>query len=69
MKQDQLESIINAAWDDRANLGFDTRGEVRVAVDSALAMLDAGTARYHLSGQAEHSRVALAVWRYRFSFW
>jgi len=40
-----LQTIIDAAWDDRANLGFDTRGEVRDAVDSALAMLDAGTAR------------------------
>jgi 2,3,4,5-tetrahydropyridine-2-carboxylate N-succinyltransferase len=40
-----LQTIIDAAWDDRANLGFDTKGEVRDAVDSALAMLDAGTAR------------------------
>jgi 2,3,4,5-tetrahydropyridine-2-carboxylate N-succinyltransferase len=40
-----LQTTIDAAWDDRANLGFDTKGEVRDAVDSALAMLDAGTAR------------------------
>jgi len=40
-----LQTIIDAAWDDRANLGLDTNGEVRDAVESALAMLDAGTAR------------------------
>lgn len=40
-----LQTIIDAAWDERANLGLDTKGEVRDAVESALAMLDAGTAR------------------------
>jgi 2,3,4,5-tetrahydropyridine-2-carboxylate N-succinyltransferase len=40
-----LQTIIDAAWDDRGNLGLDTKGEVRDAVESALAMLDAGTAR------------------------
>ena len=40
-----LQTIIDAAWDDRANLGLDTKGEIRDAVESALAMLDAGTAR------------------------
>ncbi len=40
-----LQTIIDAAWDDRASLGLDTKGEVRDAVESALAMLDAGTAR------------------------
>ena len=40
-----LQTIIDAAWDDRANLGLETKGEIRDAVESALAMLDAGTAR------------------------
>ena len=40
-----LQTIIDAAWDDRATLGLDTKGEIRDAVESALAMLDAGTAR------------------------
>ena len=40
-----LSTIIDAAWEDRANLGFETGGEVRDAVDRALAMLDAGEAR------------------------
>ncbi len=41
----ELETIITAAWEDRATIGFDTAGETRLAVDRALAMLDAGTAR------------------------
>ncbi len=40
-----LQTIIDAAWEDRANLGLETKGEIRDAVESALAMLDAGTAR------------------------
>jgi 2,3,4,5-tetrahydropyridine-2-carboxylate N-succinyltransferase len=40
-----LKTIIDQAWDDRATLGLDTNGEVRDAVETALGMLDAGTAR------------------------
>ena len=40
-----LETIINAAWEDRAQLGFDTKGEVRNAVNDALYALDSGEAR------------------------
>jgi 2,3,4,5-tetrahydropyridine-2,6-dicarboxylate N-succinyltransferase len=40
-----LSATIDAAWEDRANLGFETKGEVRAAVDSALALLDRGEAR------------------------
>jgi 2,3,4,5-tetrahydropyridine-2-carboxylate N-succinyltransferase len=40
-----LQTIIDQAWDNRATLGFDTKGEVRDAVETALAQLDAGTAR------------------------
>ena len=40
-----LAATIDRAWEDRTDLGFDTRGEVRDAVEAALAMLDAGTAR------------------------
>ncbi|QNA85022.1 2,3,4,5-tetrahydropyridine-2,6-dicarboxylate N-succinyltransferase [Sphingomonas sp. So64.6b] len=42
---DHLQSVIEAAWDDRDNLGFTTVGAVPKAVEEALAMLDAGTAR------------------------
>ena len=40
-----LAATIDAAWEDRASLGFDTGGETRAAVDGALALLDAGEAR------------------------
>jgi len=45
MSASQLESVINAAWDDRDNVGLDTRGEIREAVEEALAGLDNGTIR------------------------
>jgi len=40
-----LSATIDAAWENRAELGLTTGGEVRVAVDRALALLDAGQAR------------------------
>jgi 2,3,4,5-tetrahydropyridine-2,6-dicarboxylate N-succinyltransferase len=40
-----IEAIINAAWDNRAEINASTRGEVREAVNSALAALDSGTMR------------------------
>ena len=40
-----LEAVIEAAWEDRANVSVSTHGEVRRAVDQALDMLDAGEAR------------------------
>ncbi|MHA6723880.1 2,3,4,5-tetrahydropyridine-2,6-dicarboxylate N-succinyltransferase [Sphingomonas sp. RS2018] len=40
-----LQTIIDAAWDDRASLSTATTGAVRDAVDAALALLDAGEAR------------------------
>ncbi|WP_420403155.1 2,3,4,5-tetrahydropyridine-2,6-dicarboxylate N-succinyltransferase [Nisaea sp.] len=45
MSASQLESVINAAWDDRDNVGLDTKGEIREAVEEALAGLDNGTIR------------------------
>lgn len=45
MSANQLETVINAAWDDRDNVGLDTRGEIREAVDQALAGLDDGSIR------------------------
>jgi 2,3,4,5-tetrahydropyridine-2-carboxylate N-succinyltransferase len=41
----ELATIVEAAWDARTELGFGTTGEYRDAVDQALALLDAGTAR------------------------
>src|SRR6478735_8259467 len=40
-----IESVIDAAWEARDGISAETRGEVRQAVDSALAALDSGDAR------------------------
>lgn len=40
-----LQDIIDQAWEDRASLSADTKGEVRDAVETALAMLDSGSLR------------------------
>ena len=41
----QLESVIEAAWEARADISAATHGEVRKAVEQAVGMLDAGEAR------------------------
>ena len=41
----QLETEINAAWDNRDAVNAVTTGAVRDAVAAALALLDSGTAR------------------------
>lgn len=40
-----LESTIDAAWEDRGNVSPETQGEVRQAVEQALALLDEGKLR------------------------
>ena len=42
---DSLSQVIDAAWEDRSAIGPDTKGEVRQAVDRAIAALDSGEAR------------------------
>ncbi|HEX5257808.1 MAG TPA: 2,3,4,5-tetrahydropyridine-2,6-dicarboxylate N-succinyltransferase [Sphingomicrobium sp.] len=42
---DKLRSVIDRAWEERDSVGPDTRGEVRLAVDEAIAALDRGEAR------------------------
>ena len=41
----KLQTIIDAAWDDRDAIGATTTGEIRDAVDEALRQLDSGEAR------------------------
>lgn len=41
----QLQAVIDRAWEERDQLGPDTRGDVRSAVDAAIAALDCGDAR------------------------
>ena len=45
MSHAQLEKIVEAAFEDRANVTAATRGEIREAVDTALTLLDTGQAR------------------------
>jgi 2,3,4,5-tetrahydropyridine-2-carboxylate N-succinyltransferase len=46
-----LESVIEAAWDDRAGLSPATQGDVRRAVEKALSLLDSGQARVASRGE------------------
>jgi len=46
-----LESVIEAFWEDRAEVSSATRGEVRDAVETALALLDSGQARVASRGE------------------
>jgi 2,3,4,5-tetrahydropyridine-2-carboxylate N-succinyltransferase len=45
MTDTSLIATIDAAWEDRANIGLSTTGDVRDAVNQALALLDSGEAR------------------------
>jgi 2,3,4,5-tetrahydropyridine-2,6-dicarboxylate N-succinyltransferase len=40
-----LQAVIDRAWDERDGVATDTKGEVRQAVDAAIAALDSGQAR------------------------
>jgi len=45
MSHADLEKIIDAAFEDRSNIGSSTQGEVRDAVNEALNLLDSGKLR------------------------
>ena len=46
MDREQLRSIVEAAWEDRASIGLDTKGEVRDAVErERSSLLDTGKLR------------------------
>jgi len=45
MNTADLKTAINAAWDNRASLSPDTKGEAREAVETAITMLDSGELR------------------------
>ena len=55
MSYTDLENTINAAWEDRDNVGLSTQGATREAVEEATELLDSGKARV-----AE--RVAVGEW-------
>ncbi len=45
MEHQQLQQVVEAAFDARDQIGFDTGGEVREAVEAALDLLDRGELR------------------------
>jgi len=45
MSTSQLQAVIDAAWENRAEIGIATKGEVRDAVEAALSGLDDGSLR------------------------
>ena len=45
-----LRDVIEQAWDDRDTIGAATGGEIRTAVDRAIALLDSGQARVAQKG-------------------
>ncbi len=45
MQHDNLAGVIEAAFADRERIGFDTKGEIRDAVETALDLLDRGELR------------------------
>lgn len=50
MNKLDLKTTINDAFEARETIGFDTRGDVRDAVDAALNLLDSGEARVAQKG-------------------
>ena len=47
---DDLKSVIEAAWEARADINTGTQGAVREAVEETLSRLDAGTLRVATRG-------------------
>jgi 2,3,4,5-tetrahydropyridine-2,6-dicarboxylate N-succinyltransferase len=41
----QIQTIVDRAWEDRASIGLDTKGDVRAAVMHTLSLLDTGKLR------------------------
>jgi 2,3,4,5-tetrahydropyridine-2-carboxylate N-succinyltransferase len=42
---EELQSVVERAWEERETIGPATKGEVRIAVDAAIGALDRGEAR------------------------
>jgi 2,3,4,5-tetrahydropyridine-2-carboxylate N-succinyltransferase len=56
----QLETLINAAWDDRASLSPNTTGETRDAIEAAIMALDSGEMR--VASKAENGDWIVHQW-------
>jgi 2,3,4,5-tetrahydropyridine-2,6-dicarboxylate N-succinyltransferase len=57
MSQTELENTINAAYEDRNDIGTAAQGPVRAAVETALALLDRGAVRVAERGDDGRWRV------------
>ncbi len=53
MSNNPLQSVIESAWDQRERINAETRGEIRDAVETALAQLDRGEARVAAKKEGE----------------
>ena len=56
MKTAEMQSIIDEAFEARAELTPKTKGKVRKAVESALKLLDSGTLRVAEKSDRGHGR-------------
>ena len=61
MSHSDLETIIDAAFEDRANVGVGTKGEIRDAVDEALDLLDSRQGARRREGAGRDGRDAWKV--------
>jgi 2,3,4,5-tetrahydropyridine-2,6-dicarboxylate N-succinyltransferase len=59
---DNLQAVIDAAWDARDGVNIATKGEVRDAVTEALALLDSGAARVAAPGVAGGVAGGVSSW-------
>ncbi len=60
MKHSDLSQTIDDAFEKRAGLGLDTRGEIREAVEAAFELLDSGEAR--VAERAENGEWQVNQW-------
>ncbi len=56
-----IEDIINAGWEDRANVSSNTEGTLRIAVEEALGRLDSGDLRVAQPDGTTHQWLKKAV--------
>jgi 2,3,4,5-tetrahydropyridine-2-carboxylate N-succinyltransferase len=64
MRSEDLEKIIDAAFEDRGQINSATQGEVRAAVEAALALLDRGKLRIaeKIAGQSGPGAWRVSQW-------
>ena len=56
MQHQDLQRIVEGAFENRDQIGLGTRGEIRDAVEATLDLLDRGTVRVAEAGKERRSR-------------